>query len=227
LDQRGFGESGGDRGKIVSYENTVRDELIFHQRYLEHYPHLKELPKFIVAESFGCQLAVHCRQASPDTYAGLCLLGPDFRRKDEDFLQKVTPALSFLADFVPKHYEFNIGFDERQLAHTDHWERDQKHLGLQKSLHTVIELKRSLAHINDNNLFDELACPLLIQSGGRDLNCDHDTLLEFFERAPAKSKKRMIHYLSADHMLLADGEYLQLACNDIIRFMDDVTETKR
>ena len=77
---------------------------------------------------------------------------------------------------------------------------------------------RTLDNINDLNLFEKVSCPLLILTAGDDLVVDNYKLRELLERAASK-QKRMIQYVSADHKLLSDGEYFQLAMQDIVTFV--------
>jgi len=59
LDQRGFGDSEGEEGKIVSFEVSTDDNKSFFKEYIKKYPHLKDVPKFLMTGSWGCQIALY------------------------------------------------------------------------------------------------------------------------------------------------------------------------
>jgi hypothetical protein len=52
---------------------------------------------------------------------------------------------------------------------------------------------------------------------------DNYKLRELLDRANTKYK-RMIQYVNADHKLMSDGEYFQLAMQDITSFIDQVIQ---
>ena len=64
-----------------------------------------------------------------------------------------------------------------------------------------------------------MSCPLLLQTCGQDIVVDNYKLREFLEVSQSK-RKRMIQYEDADHKILSDGEYFQLAINDMLSFIE-------
>lgn len=54
LDQRGFGDSEGEEGKIVSFEISTEDNKAFFKEYVKKYSYLKDVPKFLMTGSWGC-----------------------------------------------------------------------------------------------------------------------------------------------------------------------------
>ncbi len=54
LDQRGFGDSEGEEGKIVSFETSTDDNKAFFKEYVKKYSYLKDVPKFLMTGSWGC-----------------------------------------------------------------------------------------------------------------------------------------------------------------------------
>ena len=82
---------------------------------------------------------------------------------------------------------------------------------------------RTLDNINQKNLFDKVNCALLLFTASDDLVVDNYKLRELLDRANTKYK-RMIQYVNADHKLMSDGEYFQLAMQDITSFIDQVIQ---
>jgi esterase/lipase len=109
-----------------------------------------------------------------------------------------------------KHYRMSFGYDTRQKPHVEHWDLDPKHLGMAISMHTLQEFVRTLDNINNKNLFDKVNCALLLLTASEDLVVDNYKLRELLDRANTKYK-RMVQFVNADHKLLSDGEYFQLA----------------
>jgi len=162
LDQRGFGDSEGDEGKIESYEISVEDNVKFHQEYCERNPYLKDVPKYLMSGSFGGQLIMYCHLKCPDFYTGIVPQAPYFRHRDEENIRKWMIAINFISNYFDRHFRINFGYDTRQKAHVQHWDFDKKHLGMTISMHTLLEFVRSLEDINSNQLFKKVKCPMLI-----------------------------------------------------------------
>jgi alpha-beta hydrolase superfamily lysophospholipase len=161
LDQRGFGDSEGHQGRVESVEINAQDNYEYHQKYVQHFGR-QNTPIYIMSGSFGGQLALYSHLAKPDFYSGICIGAPYFRHKDEEEQRKLMPVVYLLARCFNRHYRMNFGYDTKQKPHVEHWDKDPKHLGMSMSMHTIIEFVRSLDHINQNDLFSKVKCPLLI-----------------------------------------------------------------
>ena len=162
LDQRGFGNSQGPEGLIEKYEITTQDNINYHQKYVDTYEYLNDVPKYLMSGSFGSQIILYCHLDKPHFYQGICPGAPYFRHRDEEDHRKIMWLINLITKLFSRHYRMNFGYDTRQKPHVEHWDLDNKHLGMSISMHTILEFVRSLDNINHHDLFTKIQCHLLI-----------------------------------------------------------------
>lgn len=95
MDQRGFGNSEGVRAKVESVISMTVDNETYHRQYVDTYPYLRDVPKFVVACSFGGQIGLNLIHRNEDFYSGVIFVVPYFRHKYEDSYRKLLPAINF------------------------------------------------------------------------------------------------------------------------------------
>lgn len=76
LDHQGHGRSEGERAYVEDFDHYVRDYLRFADFVLQRYPHLNNLPRFLVGTSMGGAISVLVANSRPSFFDGVVLLAP-------------------------------------------------------------------------------------------------------------------------------------------------------
>ena len=137
IDQRGFGHSGGTRGRFESIETTLNNVHAFNVLHKENMSEDdKRLPCFIMGNSLGGQIATHLAVDHKDFYQGAILTVPYFDMKNKRLLEKLQPFIS-AANLVSPDKSISMRLSEIR-PHVKEWKEDPMNLGAQITPHNVM-----------------------------------------------------------------------------------------
>ena len=142
LDQRGFGNSGGQRGLFESTEVVYSDIYLFVFRAVEQYKiNLQKVPLFLFGKSFGGVLAYNMSIRFPQLFKGIGLLAPFFKHTG-DTIENYVYIIKFF-NLFKLFYSFNMrdsskpGYKEYVKKYAYHFD-DPKHVSKAKLSSVVL-----------------------------------------------------------------------------------------
>jgi alpha-beta hydrolase superfamily lysophospholipase len=107
MDQRGFGNSGGQRGLFESQSVIYGDLYLMVFRAIQQYKiNLQEVPLFLYGKSFGGLMSFNLSLRYPQLFSGLALLVPFFQHYT-DTIDKYQYVLKF-CNIFQLYYSFGM-----------------------------------------------------------------------------------------------------------------------
>jgi acylglycerol lipase len=195
-DRRGSGLSGGPRGHLTRYEQTLDDLDLFLDLAAREQP---GAPIFLAGSSWAAKLAIACAARSQQRLGGLLLHGPGlFPRVDLGVRQKLAvlishrarPELGLQIPLVPDDYTGNP-------LYLEYIRRDAYRL-LTASSRFFWETRR-LDRARDR-LAARLRLPILLQIGADDQIMDTAATCRWLQRLSAPDRTSIV-YRDAAHTL--------------------------
>lgn len=102
MDQKGFGNSGGQRAIIESAQDSIDDQLSYIHKVDKAFGGA-DTPKFLLGVSMGGNMSLRCSIEDPKLIKGMGLVSPYLRLLQEEKAQKYMPLVKFLDKFIPNY----------------------------------------------------------------------------------------------------------------------------
>jgi alpha-beta hydrolase superfamily lysophospholipase len=209
IDQTGFGNSWGIKGRIESMDKCVQDLENFINLYKQRYCS-QQTPIFLVGYSFGAKISTFMCASTNHCYNGVVLVTPYFDVYDKEMLNQI--GILSLAVKVTPNKLFPAPFQETQLYLQD-WIHNGYWTGGMISPHTaMMTTVDSAKEFKSQNIMKKIAMPTLMIKSTRDHTVCGDAIDVEFQRLRALDKT-LLEY-DTDHFIWQDGENLQkLVCD--------------
>ena len=179
-DQRGFGESEGDRGKIPATDTLVADATMVFDLVRREAP--RDPPPFLIAHSMGGAIAAFAVSAGRIKPRGLALSSPAIAPRMSAIEEEALRGLLKLApDFT---------LDSRITPEQVTRDRnEQQKIKKDKKMHTTVTPRLVVSMVDQGRAAlaaaGRIRVPTLLLVAGTDLIVDQDVTLRFFARIPA------------------------------------------
>lgn len=188
-DQRGHGQSAGERGHIEHLQDMLGDLADFVELTKRGFPHV---PLFLVGHSFGGQLALNFVVRYSKGLRGLILSSPNIGLKIEiprwrlwigEMLHRWFPRAGFGQKLDGQH----ISRDPRIVAA---YQADPR-VVRQFTVHAVFQILRNLDIVMA--LSARIHLPSLFLHAGDDQICDPEATRQFYRRIPVARKRLKVY----------------------------------
>ncbi|TNV81410.1 hypothetical protein FGO68_gene13523 [Halteria grandinella] len=213
LDQRGFGNSGGQRGLFESQKVIYGDLYLFVYRAIQQYKlDLEKVPLFLVGKSFGGALAFNLALRYPQLFKGFALVAPFFQHK-EDTIDKYQYAFKFCNIFqlfysftlkdYPAQYQF-IGKDPK-IVH-------------QAKISTLVHFYDEQQYARKHA--PKMATPFILINATEDATVRNSTNKEIVQLVKNPANK-IVELRGADHLTITyDPAYAEQVYGQIADYFD-------
>lgn len=217
IDERGTGYSEGVKGDIENYEIILNDYLDIIQSYYK-----ENLPIFICAHSFGCNIAVYLTMKLQKYISGVIFLNPMFKPN-----KKYTPSIITIIKFImaslfypnKPFYSFDnkadkyiSTLDKKDLLEKNNNKRITKYF----SIRWLLSSKKLIDNV-ENNIKSIKDIPLLLIRGLNDNFVDIIETERLFKLWDSNKKKYIIN-INAGH-----GAYIaDMAKDDIKDWLKEI-----
>ncbi len=202
-DQRGHGKSEGIRVDSASINDNVADLKFFFELVQK-----KENKIFLLAHSFGGQVAVNFLAKYPKQVLAVALSSPNLGLKHPVPLLKFYAA-KLAANFIPSFHianEIDVKYVCRDPKVVDVYKKDPLVLS-QVSLRLATEMIAN--HKVVMSLAEKMKDPLFMMHAGDDEICDPEISKQFYQKMKIKDKKLKI-YEGDYHEILNDYHQKQV-----------------
>lgn len=125
IDQRGFGNSEGVRGRIESMDSSLEDLMKFNEVYYERFGKVanQDTPCFLIGTSLGGLQAASIAKTNHLNYAGVCPVVPYFALKDPKLLEKIRPIVQAMVKVTPNQ-KIQMKDYKKAKKHVQEWLND-------------------------------------------------------------------------------------------------------
>lgn len=199
FDQRGFGEAKGARGKIASFETTVRDL----QAYLAHIEgEAGRDPLFLLGHSYGALVLVHYVAAHRPDVNGLVFSSP-MMKLDDSVSPAKQRAVKMLARVAPWFPVAGVDIEaiSREPGFAQNARKDRLCYFGRIKAHTVCEMAKACA--GAPSAARAVMAPLLTMHGTADRVVDPKGAQLLHDAAPSQDKT-LKYYEGGYHELFND-----------------------
>lgn len=226
MDYPGFGLTSGLHGFVPKFNKLV-DDVIENYSKIKARPEFKKLPCFLFGESMGGAVSLKAHLKQPEAWNGAVLVAPMCKIAADMYppwpLLQILIVLAYLfprAKLVPEKNLADMAFRDigkrQQTAYNVVAYKDRPRLK------TALELLKATEEISSR--LNEVALPLLILHGERDIVTDPSVSKALHEQA--KSADKTLHiYENAWHSVLEGepDEVILQAFDDIRSWLDSHT----
>ncbi len=220
-DQRGHGQSSGERGHIEHLQDLLGDLADFVEHSKRAFP---QLPMFMVGHSFGGQLALNFVVRYNKNLRGIILSSPNIGLK-----MKLSPWRLWLGESLYRWWprakfgqKVHARFISRDAAIVAAYEQDPR-VVRQFTMHSVIQILRNLDIVMA--LSARIHLPALFLHAGDDQICDPEATRQFYRRIPVARKRLKVYEGMYNEIFNEAGK--EIVFRDIELWLADMLRDER